>query len=64
MKCKIWEFEENSWNCFVFDHPNLSLTQACLAIVSPHMLWSISYQYPDLACRLHVQIRLMGITLV
>ena len=24
------------------------------------MFWSISNQYPDLACRLHVQTRLMG----
>ena len=60
VKCKIWEFQHNSWNFFVFDHPNLSLAQACSATMSPHMFGSISDQYPYLACRLHVQIRLMG----
>ena len=60
VKHKIWEFGENSWNSFILDHPNLSLAQACLATVSPHMFWSISDQYPDLVCCLHVQIRLMG----
>ena len=53
-------FKENSWKSFVLDHSNLSLAQACLATVSPHTFWPISDQYPDLACRLHVQIRLMG----
>ena len=28
--------------------------------MSPHIVWSISDQYPNLVCRLHVQIRLMG----
>ena len=37
----------------------MSSAQTCLAAVSPHMFWSISDQYPDLVCRLHVQIRLM-----
>ena len=60
LKCKIWEFEENSWISFVHGHPNLSLAQACLVTVSQHMFWSITDQYPDLACRLHVHIRLMG----
>ena len=60
VKRKIWEFEGNSWNSFVLDHPNLSLAQACLATMSPHMFWSISDQYPGLVYRLHVQIRLMG----
>ena len=45
---------------FLLDNPNLSLAQACLANVSPRMFLSISDQYPDLVCRLHVQIRLMG----
>ena len=49
-------------NFFVFDHPNLSLAQAYLATVYLHIFWSISGQYPDLVCRLHVQIRLMGKT--
>ena len=60
VKRTIWDFEENSWNSFVLDHPNLSLAQACLATVSPHMFWPISDEYPGLACRLYVQIRLMG----
>ena len=60
MRCKIWEFEENSWNSFVLDHPYLSLAQAFLATASPHMFWSISDKYPDVACRLHVKNRLMG----
>ena len=37
VKCKIWEFEENSWNSFVLDHPNLSLAQARLATVTLRM---------------------------
>ena len=60
MKRKIWEFGENSWSSFVLDHPNLSLTEACSTTVSQHMFRSISDQYPHLACRLHVQVRLMG----
>ena len=54
---KIWEFEENSRNSFVLDDLTLSLAQACLATVSPNIFWSISDQYPDLACFLHVQIK-------
>ena len=34
--------------------------RTCLDNVSPNKLWSISDQYPDLVCHLHVQIRLMG----
>ena len=45
---------------FVLDHPNLNLVQACLANVPLHMFWSISDQYPDLVCSLHVQVRLVG----
>ena len=60
VKCTVWELEENSWNSFVLDHPNLILAQACLATVSPHMFWSISDQYPGLVCRLHVKIGLMS----
>ena len=59
MLCKIRDFGENSWNSFVLDYTNLSLTQACLANVSPHMFCSVPNQYPDLSCHLHVQISLM-----
>ena len=60
MKCKIWEFEDNSWNSFVFYHPNLSLAQTRLANVSSYVFWSISDQYLDLVCRLHVDVKLTG----
>ena len=56
----IWEFEEISSSSFFRYHPYLSLAKARLASVSSHMFRFISDQYPDLACRLHAQIRLMG----
>ena len=62
VKTKIREFEENTYNNFVLvHHRSYKLAETCLHLVSPHMFWSISNQYPDLAyTRLHVQIRLMG----
>ena len=60
MKTKIREFEENAWIDFVQKHPSLKFARTCLDNVSPHKFWTISDQYPDLVCRLHVQIRLMG----
>ena len=60
MKTKILEFEENAWIDFVQKHPSFKFARTCLDNVSPHKFWSISDQYPDLVCRLHVQIRLMG----
>ena len=38
----------------------LALRSLCLELVPPQNFWSISSHYPDLVCRLHVQIRLMG----
>ena len=39
VKRKNWEFEENSWNSFVLDHPNLNLAQVCLSnCVSEYVL--------------------------
>ena len=60
VKTKIREFEENAWIDFVQKHPSFKFARTCLDNVSPHKFWSISDQYPDLVCRLHVQIRLMG----
>ena len=60
VKTKIREFEENAWIEFVQKHPSFKFARTCLDNVSPHKFWSISDQYPDLVCRLHVQIRLMG----
>ena len=60
MKTKIREFEENAWIDFVQKHPSFKFARTCLDNVSPHKFWSISDQYPDLVCNLHVQIRLMG----
>ena len=60
VKRKIREFEDNAWLSFVREHPNYIIAQSCLANLSPQKFWSISCQYPDLVCRLHVQIRLMG----
>ena len=56
VKCKISEFEDISWNSFALDHDNMTLAQANL---SPDVFWSISDQYPDLVCCLHVQVTLM-----
>ena len=60
VRTKIREFEENAWIDFVQKHPSFKFARTCLDNVSPHKFWSISDQYPDLVCRLHVQIRLMG----
>ena len=60
MKTKVREFEENTWKNFVLAHPSYKLAETYLNLVSPHMFWSVSNQYPDLVTRLHVQIRLMG----
>ena len=61
VKTKIREFEENAWIDLVQKHPSFKFARTCLDNVSPHKFWSISDQYPpDLVCRLHVQIRLMG----
>ena len=60
LNTKIREFEENTWKKFVIAHPSYKLSKTCLDFVSPQMFWSISYEYPDLVTRLHVQIRLMG----
>ena len=60
MQNYIWKLEENSSDCFVVDHPNLNLAQACIENACSHMFWSISDQYLDLVCHLHTQIRLMG----
>ena len=50
VKCKIWELEENSWNSFVFDHPNLSLCSSCLpAYVLVHF-WSIPWPSLPSSC--------------
>ena len=60
MKTKIREFKENARLDFVQQHPSSKFARTCLDNASPHKFWSISDQYPDLVCRLHVQIRLMG----
>ena len=60
VKRKVHESEEKAWNDFVYSHPNMKIAQTCLENVSPHKLWSISEQRPDLVSRLHIQTRLMG----
>ena len=59
-KSKIKVFEENAWSAFVLEHPSFDFTKSYLEPVPPEEFWSISSHYPDLVCRLHVQIRLMG----
>ena len=53
VKTKIGESKENTWKSFVLARPCYKLAETCLDLVSPV---SISYQYPDLVTRLHVQI--------
>ena len=60
MKRKIKDYKENAWFSFVSDHPNFQLARSCLANVSPVKFWAITAEYPDLVCRLHVQVRMMG----
>ena len=43
------KFEVNTWKNFVIAHPSYKLAETCLDLVSPHMFWSISDQYPDQA---------------
>ena len=57
---KIKDYEENAWLSFVNDHPNFQIARSCLANLSPEKFWAITAEYPDLVCRLHVQIRMMG----
>ena len=60
VKSKIKMFEENAWSAFVLEHPSFDFAKSCLELVPSQKFWSISSYYPDLVCRLHVQIRLMG----
>ena len=60
VKRKIEDYEDNAWLSFVSDHPNFQRAQSCLANVSPEKFWAITAEYPDLVCRLHVQIRMVG----
>ena len=60
VKRKIKDYEENAWLSFVNDHPNFQIARSCLANLSPEKFWAITAEYPDLVCRLHVQIRMMG----
>ena len=45
------------WSAFVLEHPGFGFAKSCL---EPQKFRSISSRYPDLVCRLHVQIRLIG----
>ena len=60
VKRKIKDYEENAWLSFVNDHPNFQIARSCLANLSPEKFWAITAEYPDLVCRLHVQIRMIG----
>ena len=60
MKRKIKDYEENAWLSFFSDQPNFQMTRSCLANISPEKFWTITAEYPDLVCRLHVQIRMIG----
>ena len=60
MKRKFKDYEENAWLSFVNDHPNFQIARSCVANLSPEKFSAITAEYPDLVCRLHVQIRMMG----
>ena len=60
VKSKIKVFEENAWSAFFLEHPSFDFAKSCLELVPPQKFWSISSYYPDLVCRLYLQIRLMG----
>ena len=60
MKRKIKDYEEYAWLSFVSDNPNFQIARSCLANLSPEKFLAITAEYPDLVCRLHVQIRMMG----
>ena len=60
VKGRIKDYEENAWLSFVSDHPNFQIARSCLANLSPETFRAITAEYPDLVCRLHVQIRMMG----
>ena len=61
VKTKIFEKEaDDDWFRFCSDHPCMRVAEVYLENISPHVFWSIASRYPDLLCRLYVQIRLMG----
>ena len=61
VKTKILEKEADDWFRFCSDHPSMRVAQTCLENISPYQFWSIADRYPDLVCRLHVEIRLWEI---
>ena len=60
MKTEILGKEADYWYHFCTDHPNMRVTQACLENITLYQFWSVADRYPDLVMHLHVQIRLMG----
>ena len=38
----------------------IQMARSCLVNVSTEKFWAITAEYPDLVCRFHVQIRMMG----
>ena len=58
MRDKIFDFESCAWDSFCESYLNTRAVQSCLENVSPFRFWSLANQFPDLASRLHVQVRL------
>ena len=60
VKTKVGNFGENAWTDYCANHPSMHTAQAFLKNGIPHQFWCLADNYPDLVCRMHIQIKLMG----
>ena len=60
VKTKVRNFEDNAWADYCVNHPGMHIAQACLKNIIPYQFWCLSDNYPDLASRMHIHIRLTG----
>ena len=60
VKTKVRNFEDNAWAGYCVNHSSMHIAQACLKNVTPYQFWCLADNYPDLASRIHIQIRLLG----
>ena len=59
---KVRENQNEVWSDFCLKHPDLKQAYDCLNNVPPDRFWSLANHYLDLVSRLHVQVKIMGIS--
>ena len=64
VRCKVRENQNEVWSDFCLKHPDLKQAYDCLNNVPPYHFWSLANHYPDLVSRLHVQVMIMGISVL